>query len=247
MANETVTSLPTVANATSADIIYAVQGGVSVQETLSQVLALVANNIITTYAGNPNGHVAGTAYETLCWDTTDNILWICTTGGSSSTAVWKTIIGSLTNGQVLIGSTGNAPVASTLTAGTNISITNASGSITIAATGAGGFSWTHVTGTSQSMLSNSGYVADNAALVTLSLPATSVLGDELEIVGRGAGGWSISQASGQQIIIGSNSSTLGAGGSVSSSNRRDSLYLVCTNANTEWTSVGGPQGNITIV
>lgn len=42
---------------------------------------------------------------------------------------------ALTDGQLLIGSTGNNPVASTLTAGTGISITNAAGSITIAASG----------------------------------------------------------------------------------------------------------------
>ncbi len=41
-----------------------------------------------------------------------------------------------TNGQILIGSTGNAAQLSTLTAGENISIRNAPGSITIAATGA---------------------------------------------------------------------------------------------------------------
>ena len=40
-----------------------------------------------------------------------------------------------TNGQLLIGSTGNAPVAATLTAGAGISVTNGAGSITIANTG----------------------------------------------------------------------------------------------------------------
>ena len=41
---------------------------------------------------------------------------------------------ALSDGQLLIGSTGNAPVAATLTAGTGISITNNAGSITIAQT-----------------------------------------------------------------------------------------------------------------
>jgi len=40
-------------------------------------------------------------------------------------------IGPLTNGQLVVGSTGVAPVAATLTAGTNVSITNGAGSITI--------------------------------------------------------------------------------------------------------------------
>lgn len=43
---------------------------------------------------------------------------------------------ALTDGQLLIGSTGAAPVASTLTAGAGINITNGAGSISIAATGA---------------------------------------------------------------------------------------------------------------
>lgn len=46
-------------------------------------------------------------------------------------------LGPLTNGQLLIGSTGGDPVPASLTAGANISITNGAGSITIAA-GSGG-------------------------------------------------------------------------------------------------------------
>lgn len=40
---------------------------------------------------------------------------------------------TLTNGQIMIGSTGSAPVATTLTAGTGVTITNGAGSITISA------------------------------------------------------------------------------------------------------------------
>jgi len=43
-----------------------------------------------------------------------------------------------TNGQILIGSTGKAPVLSTLTAGPNISITNSPGSVTISTAGGSG-------------------------------------------------------------------------------------------------------------
>ncbi len=49
--------------------------------------------------------------------------------------------GALTNGQILIGSTGAPPVAATLTAGSGISISNAAGAVTITNTG-GGFSGT---------------------------------------------------------------------------------------------------------
>lgn len=45
---------------------------------------------------------------------------------------------ALTNGQLAIGSTGNDPSAATLTAGTGVSITNGSGSITVATTSQAG-------------------------------------------------------------------------------------------------------------
>ena len=45
-----------------------------------------------------------------------------------------------TNGQLMIGSTGTTPAAATLTAGSNVTITNGAGTITIAATSGGGTS-----------------------------------------------------------------------------------------------------------
>lgn len=47
-------------------------------------------------------------------------------------------LGALTDGQLIIGATGLAPVLATLTAGSGVSIINAAGSITISATGTGG-------------------------------------------------------------------------------------------------------------
>ncbi|MFL9904230.1 hypothetical protein PQR71_39935 [Paraburkholderia fungorum] len=54
-----------------------------------------------TYAGNPNGFVAGNAgtvgltVPSLVWDTTDTVLWACTTSGTASTAVWTRLTGGL--------------------------------------------------------------------------------------------------------------------------------------------------------
>lgn len=146
---------------------------------------------------------------------------------------------TMTNGQLIIGSTGGTPTAANLTAGANISITNGAGSITITATGLAGFSWTTVTGTSQAMLSNNGYIANNAGLVTLTLPATSAVGDEIDIIGKGAGGWLVQAGGGQTIVLGS--STTSSGGSVASTQRKDSFYMICTVANTEWTIASAPQ------
>jgi len=49
-----------------------------------------------------------------------------------------TASGAMTDGQVIIGSTGATPAAATLTAGTGITITPGAGAITIAASGGGG-------------------------------------------------------------------------------------------------------------
>ena len=284
---EMFTSLPTVGTAMMSDIICAVQGyvspsnlGLSVQETLQQVYNLFQANIILFNSGNPNGAVAGTTYQ-FCWDTLDSILYICTTSGTSSTAVWTIVssaagvvtpanggtgvssptahtlpvaegssnfnfLGPLTNGQLLIGSTGLDPVPATLTAGTNISLVNAAGSITINSTGLAGFSWNVVSGTSQAMLSNNGYIANNAGLVTLSLPISSAVGDEIDIIGKGAGGWLVQCGAGQTIVLGS--STTSAAGSIASTQAKDSFYMICTVANLEWTIASAPQtAGLTIV
>lgn len=101
---EMFTELPTVSNSTLGDIICAVQGyvssplnlGLSTQQTLQQVYNLFQSNLILSYAGNPNGFVAGTAYQ-LLWDTTDLILWVCTSTGTAGTAVWQECISSSSN------------------------------------------------------------------------------------------------------------------------------------------------------
>ena len=61
----------------------------------------------------------------------------------------------LTAGQILIGTTASDPVAATLTAGTGVTITSVSGSITINATGSGG-TVTSVSGTANRITSTGG-------------------------------------------------------------------------------------------
>jgi hypothetical protein len=43
--------------------------------------------MITSYAGNPNGHVAGQLLW-FCWDSSGQNLYICTTAGTTGSAVW---------------------------------------------------------------------------------------------------------------------------------------------------------------
>jgi hypothetical protein len=254
MANEQFTQLPGVINAQLTDIICAVQGyvsptniGISVQETLGQIMQLFQSNIIFTFAGNPNGNVAG-IINNLCWDSVDKILYICTTAGSVATAVWVPVMGPLAAYQVIMGNGLTvAPSPVTITAGSNVSIVNSGGILTISATAGPSLGLNNVTTPTFTMSSNNAYLAnDPSSLVTLTLPTAAAFGTYLSVVGQSADGWSVVFNAGQNIIIGSAVSTATTG-SVSSTNRYDSMQLVCTVANTTWTNVGGVQGNLTIV
>lgn len=233
-----ISQLPVATQVNSPDLFAIVQAGVTKQATASLVITATQTGIIISESQVTN-LVSDLAARLLKANNLSDV-------DSASTSRVNLGLPLLTNGQLWIGSTGLDPVNTTLTAGTNISISNAAGSITISATGSGGFTWTHVTGTSQVMDANNGYIADNVGLVTLSLPATSSIGNEIEIIGKGSGGWTISQATGQQIFLGTANSTLGPGGSISSTNDRDSLYMICTVADTEWT-IESLIGNLTVV
>lgn len=167
--------------------------------------------------------------------------------GGAANAI--TSLGPLTNGQLVIGQTGLIPVASTLTAGTGIAITNASGSITIAASGAPALlPWVDVITPIQTIVVNTGYVADNAgAPVTFLLPITAAFGTVFTVMGGVSGsGWVISQNAGQNLQVGSVSSTVGAIGSVASTNQYDSASFVCVVADLTWV-MQDSVGNLTIV
>ncbi len=280
---EMFTSLPSVGTAMMSDIICSVQGysspsslGLSVQETLQQVYNLFQSNIILFNSGNPNGVVAGTTFQ-FCWDTLNSALYICTTSGSASTAVWTLVanssstivnpahggtgvvsptahtlpvaegssnfnfLGPLNNGDLLIGFSGSDPSVATLSGGTGINIVNGPGTIQIVSTGMAGFTWTVVTGASQAMVSNNGYITNNAGLVTLSLPALSNVGDQIDIVGKGAGGWLVQCGAGQTVVLGTSTTTVA--GSLASTNAEDSFFMVCTVADLEWTVASAPQSS----
>ena len=117
--------------------------------------------------------------------------------------------------------------------------------------GGGGITYTEVTGTTQSMAVNSGYIANNVSLVTLTLPDTAPVGSIVSVIGKGAGGWRIAQNASEQIIWdeggvdGTNETTIGTGGRLDSTDDNDSVDLICTVADTTW-GVLSSKGNITL-
>lgn len=139
-----------------------------------------------------------------------------------------------TNGQLIIGSTAGAPAAATLTAGPGVSIVNGANSITISAT-TGSLAWTTVTSATQTLVAANGYVTNRAGGVTYTLPASGTVGDTIMIVGQ-LGLSTVAQNANQQILIGTDSSTVGVGGSVAGTNVGDCIQIVCitAGASTVW-------------
>ena len=182
-----------------------------------------------------------------------------------------------TNGQLLIGATGGPAAFSTLAlsggltqvqgansltltappitiTGSGLTVTGSpvslGGAVTLTVTG-GGITWVNVTTTTQAIAVNTGYVANNAAQVVFTLPATGALGDTFYITGNGnvgTAGWKVNQNAGQVIFFGSSTTSVGAGGSLTSTNQLDSIRAVCIvpGAATVWNVINSI-GNIAVV
>jgi hypothetical protein len=136
----------------------------------------------------------------------------------------------------------------TFQAGTGITISNASGisgNSTISATNIA-FAWIDATAATQNIVVNNGYVTNRVAGVTYTLPPTANFGEVFRIAGK-SGAWTISQNAGQQIVVGSASSTVGVTGSVASTNAGDCIELLCitSGASTVWRALSFV-GNLTI-
>ena len=149
------------------------------------------------------------------------------------------------NGQILIGSTGNFPTLGTIS-GTGITVTNGAGTIALSVT-TGGMAWTDATNASYNLSASNGYVTNRGGGVTYTLPASGVQGDTIKIVGK-TGLWSIAQNANQQICVGSSATSVGVGGSLTATNAGDCVELICitAGASTVWRTDGG-WGNLTVV
>lgn len=122
----------------------------------------------------------------------------------------------------------------TITAGTGVSVGTSANTITISATGAGAFAWSVITA-NQTAAVNNGYFCNKAGTLALALPATSAVGDVIEVTNENTAlGVQFTQASGQQILFSTASTTLGASGTLTSSAIGDTLKIVCKVANTIW-------------
>lgn len=217
----------------------------------ANVLNIVgAGGVTTSGAGNTVTITAGVTVPTTFTEDAGtatpalnnlNILGgtLCSTSGAGSTVT--------INVDATVASTYTADSGSATPAANNINVfggggttTSAAGStITITSTG-GGLAWNEITVVGPTAMSiNNGYVTNSGSRVQLLLPLTSAFGSNIRILGKGAGGWQINQNAGQSIVLDSNSTTVGATGTLQSDAFRDSVDLVCTTADTVWTIADG--------
>lgn len=109
----------------------------------------------------------------------------------------------------------------------------------------GGLTWTYIT-TSQTAIVQYGFIATASTLSTITLPSTAAIGSTVEVTGIGSGGWKIAQNAGQTIHFGVLNTTTGTGGYLQSTQTYDSIRLLCTTTNTDYT-VLTVMGNITVI
>lgn len=132
----------------------------------------------------------------------------------------------------LVAGDGTSLFGRTLSSGGNINITNGNGSAgnpTITVTG-GGYIWNNTTGTSQTLFSREGYIANNAgSRIDFNLGGLS-FGDAACIVGLGAGGWRLNANGGsKQIRIGASICTV-ATGYIESTSPFDCIEVIAVSA-----------------
>lgn len=96
----------------------------------------------------------------------------------------------------------------------------------------GNFTWETVSGTSQNVNNNTGYIPLNGSQTVFTLPATCPAGFTFAIEGLGNGGWQIQANGGQYIRFISTLSS--AGGTCTSRGQYDNCSVVCVTANVEF-------------
>jgi hypothetical protein len=227
------TDVPLVsANTVSSAVFRDSSGNFSAGTITANLTGTASGN--TTYSANNHGVVvssATNAMTVIAPNASTNLPLV--SGGTGADPSWAVL-------PIAGGGTGQTSAANAINAllptqaGNNGKFLTTDGSV--ASWANAGMPWSTVTGASQSMSVNNGYIANRASLVTFTLPATSVVGDMVSVVGQGTGGWQISQNAGQIITVNTQQTSPGVGGYIYSGSgaNRTTVDLICVTASTEW-------------
>jgi hypothetical protein len=206
------------------------------------------NNLLATTS--LTGFIQAANFPALTGDVTTVAGFLATTIANDAVTTVKVLNSNITYAKIqnvaaasLLGNPTGSPAApSEITLGTGLSFT---GAVLNATSTFSPMPTVTVTGTSQAAAVNTAYTANNAALVTITLPATAAVGDEIRVMGLGAGGWLLAQNASQVIHFGNTDTTVGVAGSIASKHRYDTLMIKCVIANTTFDVVAS-QGNFDV-
>lgn len=162
----------------------------------------------------------------------------------ASNAVASLSVGG--NGTILVGSAAANPVFATPSSTTGVAFGGTAGAFTVNIK-QGGFAVTPVAGASQALTSQGTFIANDSAQTTFTLPATSAVGDIINVIGSAlnTGGWKITYGSNQIIWGPAGSSTLTTGNAATGSAAAQTASLMCVVADTTWV-IFANSGTITL-
>lgn len=128
--------------------------------------------------------------------------------------------------------------------GPGITTSGAGSTVTITALSSG-FTWNTITSADnvKQIVKENGYISTGGVLCTLILPAAASIGDTFMVTGFSAL-WRITQNALQTIYLGSQFTTAGVGGSLTSTNAFDHVTIVYVAANS-WKVIDS-MGNMTV-
>lgn len=258
------TSFPTdsgTAISTANAITFTATGGASVSALGSTITIDSAAGTVTSVSGTLNrisstggatpvididaAYVGQTSITTLgtistgTWSATDIAVDAGGTGRSSHTA-YAVICGGTT------GTGAQQSIAGVGTSGQVLTSNGAGALPTFQDAGGGGITWSEETGTSATLVVDTGVIANNASLVTLTLPSTAAQGTVFRVSAKGAGLVRIAQQASQVIHFGSSDTTTGTGGYIQATDTGDAVELLTITANTNF-QVLSASGSWTIV
>ena len=161
------------------------------------------------------------------------------------------IVGQSSGGsgvETLTGNTGGAisPTSNNInilgSGGINVAGNAGDHTLTISFSGTA-FTWTVVTTNTDAVNAN-GYFCNGSATIVITLPADSNVGDTFKLAAVNTNGWKIAQGADQYIQYGPNTTTVGADGTLASTEQGDTAEFVCVVANTGWFVTPGTIGNL---
>lgn len=124
--------------ASNGGIVYSTAGALDILAGTATAGQILRSGSSSTPSWSTTTYPATNAINTIMYASSANVLGVISAANSAvlvtNAAGVPAMSASLTNGQIIIGSTGGTPAAATLTAGDGITVTNAANAITLAMT-----------------------------------------------------------------------------------------------------------------